>query len=253
MIFQNLSNILPMDIIIIICWLVVIISFVILSIFLIYKSKGKPKRIKYYLLVISIFFILYCVNRLIFFVHELTFEPNFVWSYTIAELNNVYESNPSLSENYSLYWRFATSVGSIGLLFFLIGLESHMLEKKSKFLLSIFQAIISTFSIMCGVSKGDELTIAKILLYIAILPALAVPFIYFYFAAKSKGAVRKRALGAGFGFLIFYIGIAINSSAGKNLFQFFYLVNINGILFSYILYGILVPVGLIIYAKSIKF
>ena len=240
------------DILIISCWLAVIITFAVSAILFIQKTKDKSKKVKYYLLGIALFCLLYCVNRIVMFTYELTF-PNFVWSYNLTELNAVYDAYPELSDKYLLYWRIATAAGSLGLLFLLIGLELFILEGKTKYIFSIFQAVTGTLSIIFGVSEGEAMSIGRALLYIGILPSLAVPFIYFYYAAKSKGLVRRRALGAGFGFFIFYLGIAANSTLGKQVISVLYRVGVNGIFISYIVYGIFVPIGLLIFWKTIKF
>jgi hypothetical protein len=153
-------------------------------------------------------------------------------------------------DRYDVIWRVSTAIGSIGLLIFLIGFESQILEKKTFFILSIIQGVTLTLSLILG-AAGDRVDIGKIVLYIGLAPALVVPFIYFGLAVKGFGAARTRALGAGFGFLLFYLGIAVNSSFGKTIFN--YIWDLEGMQFSYIIYAVLIAVGILIYMRSIRY
>ena len=214
MLFQTLQFI---DIIIILCWLVVICSLAIAGLLFIFiKSKDKPKSFKSYLIAIGIFFILYSINRLIFFMHELFFDP-MMWTISLEDYNNMMVPGSDKFIRYDIIWRISTAIGSIGLLIFLIQFESKILEKKSKFILSIIQGVTLILSLILG-AHADQMTVGRYILYFGLIPALTVPLLYFYIGIKTSGDARKRAIGAGFGFLIFYIGVAANSSGGKSVF-----------------------------------
>ena len=237
------------DTIIIVSWLVVISLIAIAGFYFLKTSKGKQDPIKIYLLTIGIFFTLYSINRVIFFLNELLFDP-VMWSMTLEEYSALMVPGSIRVQNYDILWRISTAIGSTGLLIFLIGFESKILEKKTYFIFSIIQGVTLVLSLILGAS-GDKLTLGRVILYLGLLPALTVPIIYFILGVKGVGAARKRAIGAGIGFLIYYIGISANSSAGKSVFN--YLWGLPGLQLSYIVYAILIAIGLIIYIRSIKF
>jgi len=242
------------DIIIILCWLVVIGLMGFAGFHFIKISKDKSKPIRIYLICIGIFFTFYCINRIIFFLHELLFDP-FMWSMTLQEYGATMNPDSPLFDlikfnRYDLLWRVSTGIGSAGLLIFLIGFESQILEKRSFFIFSIIQGATLVLSLILGAS-GDQLNIGRYILYFGLLPALSVPIIYFILGIKAFGAARKRAIGAGLGFLIFYLGISANSSAGKSIFNFLW--GLTGLQLTYIIYGVFVTIGLLIYMKSIKY
>jgi len=173
-----------------------------------------------------------------------------MWTIALEDYNNMMVPGSDKFIRYDIIWRISTAIGSIGLLIFLIEFESKILEKKSKFILSIIQGVTLTFSLILG-AQADRMTAGRYILYFGLIPALTVPLLYFYIGIKTSGDARKRAIGAGFGFLIFYIGVAANSSGGKSVFNF--LAGLSGLQFSYILYGIFISIGLIIYIKSIRY
>ncbi|MHA1436940.1 MAG: hypothetical protein ACTSPD_05145 [Promethearchaeota archaeon] len=246
MILQTLTYI---DIVIITLWILVVAVLASAGVLFIKKAKEKSKRIKIYLIAIGIFFILYSINRFIFFLHEFLFDPP-MWTISLEDYNKIMVPDNPKFERYNIIWRVATAIGSIGLLIFLIGFESQILEKKSYFILSIIQGITLTLSLIIG-PAADRLTYGRYILYFGLLPALAVPFLYFYLAYKASGNTRKRAIGAGLGFLIFYLGVAANSSAGKSVLYFLW--QLPGLQLSYLIYGILCTIGLITYFKSIQY
>ncbi len=238
-----------LDIIIICCWLAVIILFAFAGFHFIKLSKNRAKQLKIYLLCIGIFFILFCANRIIFFLHELLFDP-MMWTMTLEEYGALMTPGSERFIRYDILWRVSTCIGSTGLLIFLIGFESQILERKTYFIFSIIQGVTLVLSLIIGAS-GDKLTIGRYILYFGLLPALSVPIIYFILGVKAIGAARKRAIGAGLGFFIFYLGISANSSAGKSIFN--YLWGLAGLQLTYIIYGVFITVGLLIYMRSIKY
>lgn len=248
-ILQNLNNIRLIDVVVIACLLEIIVLFALLGIRFIYKSKDKLPRIKVFIIALGVFLLMYCANRTLFFLHELTFNP-FVWSLDSNQYNQILGSNSTKARSYDIVWRISTGIGSYGLMIFLYALESKILEKKTHMIFTIFQGVTATLSIILGTS-ADNITIGRYILYFGLVPALAVPVCYFYLAKKASGGARIRAMGAGIGFLVFYIGMAINSSAGKAIF--FYLMGINGIYISYISYCIVANIGLLLYIKCLQY
>ena len=250
MIFQNLSNITPPDLIIMVIMVVVIIAFYFSGIFLIIKAKGKPERLRKYLFGISIFFILFGTGRVIMTLFEFFFDP-FVWNIDINEFDAIFVANPDLFIIHDIVWRFTTTFGSLGLVFFIFQLENYILEKKTKFIFSILQVITVIPAVLFGTAGKDAIGPVIIILYIGNFLVIVVPFFYFYLAIKSTGITRKRAISAGIGMLIFFAGIVFNSSLGKGLFNNPF--GIPGLHFSYYLFGILVCLGLAIYLKSLQY
>ena len=163
MIFQGLSSI---DMIIILCWLTVIAALIIAGILLIKKSKDKQDRIRIYLLAAGIFFLCYSINRIIFFIHELIFDP-FIWTLPMEKYNEIMLGDSFRFSRYDIIWRISTAFGTYGLLIFLIAFESQILEKKTKFIFSIIQGVTATLSIILG-AAGDVITLGRIILYIGL-------------------------------------------------------------------------------------
>ncbi len=236
------------DVIIIFCMVIVIIAMFLAGLIFYKESKGKSENYRKYLLGISLFLLLYGINRCIFFLHELFFDP-FMWSMPLDEYIYQMESTEWRFIRYDIIWRISTSIGSIGLFIFLYVFELQILEKRTHFILSLIQLFSLASSVILG-AASDKLTVGRIILYFGLLPALAVPFIYIYLGIKASGPTRKRAIGAGIGFLIWYVGISANSSAGKNLGFGYW--GLSGLQLMYILYAILNILGLYIYIKSIK-
>ncbi len=250
MILRSFNNIELIDYLIIFILIEVIFIFFYLGFLFLKKAKDKQERIKIYLLCIAFFLILYGIDRIIFFLHEFLFE-NFVWSISPMDFSETLKNDSEKAFIYDIVWRIGTSIGSAGLLIFLLGFESKILEKKTKFIFSIIQCTTLVLSLIFG-TTADEITIGRLILYFGLLPALAIPICYFYLGGKAKGIARKRAIGAGLGFLIFYLGVAVNSTAGKTIF-YFILGGMTGVYLSYIIYCVFVNLGLIIYMKSIQY
>lgn len=250
MILRTFSDIESIDYVIILMMIEVAALFFMLGLLFLYKSRDKSSKIKIYVIGVGLFLILYGVNRVIFFFNELLFD-DFLWSITTGDFTAALEADSLKAFNYDIIWRISTGIGSGGLLVFLLVFESQILEKKTYFILSIIQGITLVVSLILGAS-ADRMTLGRYILYIGLAPALAVPFCYFYLGVKANGVARRRAISAGLGFLIFYIGIAINSSAGKSVFLWLF-SGITGLYFAYVMYAILINCGLLIYMRSIQF
>lgn len=252
MLLQNLQKIEAIDYLIITCLLAVFISSVVATLLFTIKLKGKIPKMRNYLLGIICFLGFYAANRVMIFFYELTFDP-FVWRLEVDAINALLLSDPDLLLRYDVIWRISTILSQVGLLVFLVEFELQILDKKTKFVFSILLAITATFSVIrgSGISAGGEVDFWRLFFYLGTLPAIAVPLCYFYLAIKATGTARKRAIGAGIGFLILFIGITFNSAGGKSLFTSI-VGNISGLQLSYVLYGVLAPIGIVIYLLSIR-
>jgi len=184
------------------------------------------------------------------FLFELQVDP-FIWHLQPSETNQLLANNPDLSRKYDLYWYSGTAISALSMAIMLFELERHILKKKTKYGLSIFQVVTITLGLILGASSAEEVSFGKYMLYISSIPALFVPIIYLYYGFKTTGDSRKRAFKSAAGFMIFFLGSMVNSTLGKtislNLFGEY------GVIINYLLYGILSSVGIVIYHKSLVF
>ncbi|MFO8018975.1 MAG: hypothetical protein R6U96_10090 [Promethearchaeia archaeon] len=253
MIFESLSNIEFIDVIIISCHLLVIGVLIITGILFYGKSRGKASNIKKYLKGIILFMLIYSVSRLVMFIFELTFDP-FIWQLTPTETEIALTYDPNLNFRYSIFWYTGTILGAIAFFIILFDLETFILLKKTKYIPSAFLAIIYILGLSLGAVGAEQITLGKFFLSISAIFPLLIPITYFFFAYKSSGDTRRRAIGAGIGFTIFFLGIGLNSTMGKAIFIFLLSPEeIVGVYASYIMYAVLAIIGLIIFLKSIHY
>ncbi|MHA1292716.1 MAG: hypothetical protein ACTSQJ_08635 [Promethearchaeota archaeon] len=250
MIFQDLINIETIDIIIIGCHLSVLFSLFLTGILFFVKSRNQDKIVQQYMNGIGLFMILYGIGRVFIFIFNISIEP-FVWRLYPEQFTTKLEGDPNLLFRFQITWYFSMILSSIAVMILLIQLERYILEKKTKYILSFVQLALIILALTFGAIGGSEMTAGKIIVYLSSLPLLFIPLTYFYFAYKSSGITRKRAIGAGMGILIFFLGVAANTAAVKAIFIPYW--GMNAIYFSYIMFGILIPIGLTIYLKSIKY
>jgi len=251
MILQNFSNLQPSDVIIIIFQVLAVVSLFITGVLFFLKARNKSETVKYYLWGIVTFVVCYGIVRLIMLLLELSVQP-FPWQMSIEQANQLLANNPVLNERFMFVWYIQSILGAFGLFIFLFQLETYILEKKTKYLLSLSQLTFSILGLIVGATQITEITIGKIILYISfIIPAAFVPIIYFHFALITSGSTRARASGAGWGYLIFYAGIASTSQGLKEILESW--LGQPGIWLSYIMYGTLVAIGLIIFQLSVKY
>ncbi|MGV9171412.1 MAG: hypothetical protein ACOC44_15360 [Promethearchaeia archaeon] len=252
MISENLANIESVDIIVIACHLTVLGALFITGLLFFGKSRDKTPNIKNYLIGITLFMLIYGVSRLVMFIFELTFDP-FIWQLTPAETDQILANNPDLDLRYNIFWHVATILAAIAFFIILFDLETFILQKKTRYVLSAILAIIYILALSLGAAGAEKITIEKFLLSISGILPLFIPITYFFFAYKSSADTRKRAIGAGVGFIIYFMGIGLNSTMGKAIFIFLLSSEVVGVYVSYILYGTLAVVGLIIFLKSIHY
>jgi cell division protein FtsW (lipid II flippase) len=184
------------------------------------------------------------------FFFELTFDP-FVWRIHVDDFDGYFITNPDLLASYDFIWRFKNGLSISGVIFLLYQLEKRILEKKTKYLLTLIQIITVVPALLFGVSSKDAITWIKILLYFGNAWSISIFFIYLYYAGKTTGETRKRAIGAAIGMLFIFGAIVANSSFGKTHYDYTY--GIEGLYFTYYLFAILASSGILIYMKSIKY
>ena len=250
MLFQNLSSMEFLDIIIILCHVLVIFAFMVSGVILFIKLRDKRAEIKNYLLGIGLFLFLYGFGHFFMFLYELTFDP-FVWRIDINAFTTIYEKNPELLLMYDIAWRLKTAFATTGVIFLFYQLEKMILNKRTKFIFTIIQTATLIPALIFGISTKEDITIIRILIYIGNSLAIVIPFIYLYYAKKTTGDTRKRAIGAMIGMLLLYMGILINGSIGKSFF--FALHGMDGLYFTYYMFAIFTIIGIFIYMKSIKY
>ncbi len=250
MILQNLSNIETIDYLIICCYSAVIAAFMISGIILVIRLKDKQKQIRNYLLGIALFFILYGIARIIMFLFELTFDP-FVWRIDVNEFDKIFAEHPEIDARHEIVWRASTGIGTLGVVILMYQLELRILEKRTKFIFTILQIVSVIPALILGVEGKDEITVVRIILYAGNVLLLFIPLFYLYYAFKTTGETRKRAIGATMGIFILFFGVLFNSSIGKTLFNTTF--GIQGLYITYYLFAICVVIGIVIYMKSIKY
>lgn len=212
-----------------VAYLVAIITFILMGILFIFKARDKPKNIRYYIIGIILFLFLYAASRLAEFIRA-------VMDHTFFD---------------DVAWWLGAIFGTVALLPLLYVLEHYILEKKTKYFFTFLTLALFIGALILN-PRGSATSIGKILLYAASFPALAVPFMYFSVAIKTTGDTRKRAIGAGLGFLIAFLGIIADTALGNQLFDALLGTFIGGLTTS-ILFMIFVPIGMIIYYKSIRY
>lgn len=221
----------------IITLLIVICSFLIIAILFSFKLKDKPRSAKNYIIGIILFMILYAISR--------TCELSKI----IIGLDDPYDTTLTIR---TVLYLMSAIFGTVAVFILLVVLERYILEKKTKFIFSILTISFLILALIFNPS-GGPVNLGKFFLYLSSIPALSIPLIYFYFGYKTTGVTRKRAIEAGIGFLIAFLGIIMDSAIGTSLFSIL-LGNINyGLLVAYILFAICVPIGLIIYYRAIHY
>jgi hypothetical protein len=251
MLFQNLANIEFIDILMILSSILVCVTYFMGGCIFLLKTKDKSTDVRNYLLGIGLFFLLYGTDRLIFFLYELTFEPNFMWHYSNTQLQSMFQNNPELALRYDVVWRWAIGLGGLGLIILSYQIELYVMEKKTRFLITIIEIISIVIPLIFGLQQIYEVSIVRIILYTGNVLIMIIPLYYFYFAFKTVGITRKRAIGAGTGILIMFIGIFFSSSLAKSILDS--ALGIDGIYLAYLLFCIFTIIGTLIYSKSIHY
>jgi len=240
-----------MDGIIIFSYSIVCICLFIASGFLFFKSRGKSKKVRNYLLAIALFFLLFGISRTTMFIFELTFPEDFVWNISVHDFDSIFQKNPEIAVRHDIVWRFTTGIGAFGVAILMFVLERQILEKKTKYVLTIITLITVIPALILGVEGKDEVGFVRIVLYIGNFLMVAIPLIYLYLGIKTSGDTRMRALGAMTGMIILFTGIVFNSSFGKTQLEGLY--GIPGLQITYILYGLCTAIGIFVYLKSIQY
>lgn len=208
----------------------IILVIIVLSVFIILfylKSRGKDRTSQNYLYGIILFLVVYILSR-------------------FGEIFRIFVSSEFL-------WYMENLVGIISIMLLIFIVELYVLEKKSKFILTLIQLIFLILAIIFRYFDVPfmGLTLGTWALYGSSAPALFIPAVYFFFAGKTSGETRKKALWAGIGFILFFLGIVIKTQFGEALFG---LVMVDfAAYFTHIIYVICVSVGMTIYYISIKF
>lgn len=213
--------------------LVVIGSFLSLMLLFLIKRKDKSDKERIYLLGISIFFLLYAISR----IADLT-----------IILSNEYQEYEIRNIPIDI---FVSITGALALLALILSLEYAVLNKKTKFIFSIVETVFIIFALIFSPTEG-RISVGRIFIYLASAPAIIIPIIYFYIGYQTSGETKIRAIGAGIGFIIAFLGIVINTLAGK-MILILVLDNLTAEYVKTILFGILVPLGLVIYYRSVKY
>ena len=212
--------------------IIAICIFTIFGLLFLLKSRDKPVNIRNYILGIVAFLLLYAISRV----------PDLLGA--IPQASVIVESLGVTR------WYIGAIASAIGLTILLFVLEKYILEKKTKYILTITQFGLFILGLLLG-AGGTGVGVGKTLVYVSSFIALIIPIIYFQIGFKTTGETRKRSIGAGLGFFILYVGIVAKSQFVEDLFRGFW--GDLGILLVYIFYCTFVLIGLVIYYISIKY
>ncbi len=112
----------------------------------------------------------------------------------------------------TLFWKLSTLIGILAIVFLLLVIETYLV--KSRYVLSV---VASAGLIIALVSQ--DINFARIVTYITLpIAMVGVIFLYAYLFFKESGAIRKKAALSLDGFIIFAIGVFLDTNLGKTLF-----------------------------------
>lgn len=221
------------------------------SLFMFNKARNREGNARSYGLAIAFFFLFLGLHRIIFLIVELTFYNGPMWNLLGHEISQIYQNNPDLATQTDINYRISSLLSMIGLAILTFELERYILDKKTKYIITILLACLQIPYFIFGDAQSFEISIIRIMFYIGTFLFLAIPLIYFYMASKTSGETKKRALAAGVGMGLAFFGIILVSTAGKLVLEA--LFGVNGIHLGYIMHGIITSTGLILYLSSVKY
>jgi hypothetical protein len=240
-----------MDLIVILFHSLAFFTLLFCGIVFISKSRGKVKEYRQYLLGMGIFFLLYGISRIVMFSFEMLFPIDFVWNLSASDFRLIFANNPDIVFVHEIIWRITSLIGNVGLILLMYIVERHILEKKLKYIPTIFMIFSAIPALILGAGQQkDELSIFRIVMYIGNFLLILVPLMYLYLGLKTSGRTKKRAISATIGMTTMFAGVTINSSMGKTVFES--LGGIDGLKISYILYGTFVAIGVLITLNSVR-
>lgn len=120
--------------------------------------------------------------------------------------------------DFGIWWKVAAFFGILGFTAILFVLELDVI--KTKFILTIMAIVGSVFAMILPVSESLAIDARFIITITIPYGACAVLGIYSYLIYKSHSEIRKKSIGSLVGILIVFIGFAINTVLGQQVFWF---------------------------------
>ncbi|MHA1129950.1 MAG: hypothetical protein ACTSQI_05115 [Candidatus Helarchaeota archaeon] len=201
--------------------LVIVFSFIFAVFFWRRRSELEMRSSRMVFLGQGMFVGCYGVTRL-FFLFQLYFKEG----YYVDIFPNAVMSD--------IIWKISTAIGILAIVFLLIVIETYLV--KSRYIFSLVALVGCILSLILPVDD------ARIVTYIALpIAMIGVIALYAYLFFKSSGELRKKVSWSLNGFIIFGVGVVIDTEFGKN-----FLLNWIGIVPPF-LAEVLMIVGLAIY------
>ena len=237
---------------VIITFSLIVIGVVLFSSFYLFiKARNREGDVKRYGLAIALFFLFYGLHRIMTLIFEATFYFGPTWNLLANDLSQIYQNHPDIAVQMDIIFRISSLTSTIGLVILLFELENYILNKKTKYIITIIEICTQIPYFVAGNAQSYDISIFRIMFYIGTFLFVAIPVIYFYLAFKTSGKTRTRAISAGMGMLLAFVGQILVSTAGKIVLESLW--GLNGIHLGYILHGIITSLGMILYVSSVKY
>ena len=177
--------------------LVIVFSFIFAFYFWRRRSELEMKSSRMVFLGQGLFIFCYGITRLLFLL-QLYFKDD----YYVPIF-----PDPALSD---LIWKISTAVGILAMVFLLVVIETYLV--KSRYVFSLIALVGCILSLVLPVET------ARIVTYIALpLAMIGIIALYAYLFFKSSGELRKKVSWSLNGFIIFGIGVVIDTEYGKSI------------------------------------
>ncbi len=177
--------------------LVIVFSFIFAFYFWRRRSELEMKSSRMVFLGQGLFIFCYGITRLLF-LFQLYFKDDYYVSIF---------PDPALSD---LIWKVSTAIGILSMVFLLVVIETYLV--KSRYVFSLIALVGCVLSLVLPVET------ARIVTYIALpLAMIGIIALYAYLFFKSSGELRKKVSWSLNGFIIFGIGVVIDTEYGKSI------------------------------------
>jgi hypothetical protein len=165
------------------------------------RRKADMKETRIIFLGQGLFVLCFGITRLLFLIADY-FSP-----FQSPELIFYVDANL-----YFTLWKISTLIGILAIVFLLIVIESYLV-KKTHYILSI----VALAGLVIALVSAD-VEFARLVTYITLPIAMGgVIGLYTYLFFKSSGEIRKKAGLSLDGFIIFGIGVILDTTIGQNL------------------------------------
>lgn len=109
------------------------------------------------------------------------------------------------------FWQIHMFFAFLGIGILMIGVEKNVFNGKTKYLIALATLIFNIFIIVLPYDVIHQFH------YPLLMTPIILLFAYVYVGVKGTGGVKKNAFAVVFGFLIFFIGILLNSTTVREI------------------------------------